>query len=69
MLELVTKLEPADIADAVLTLVTDDTRVGEALVVSNPPAPGEPHAVERLTTPSEFFEFADAWGGAARPDD
>lgn len=68
MLEVVAKLNPEHIADAVLQLIADDTRAGEALVVNNPAAAGEPHALDRLQDPQAFFTYASARSAAARSE-
>ena len=66
MLEMVVKLEPADIAAGVLELIRDDTRAGEALVVGNPTAEGEAHSLTRLPDPGAFFGLAAAQAQAAQ---
>jgi NAD(P)-dependent dehydrogenase (short-subunit alcohol dehydrogenase family) len=58
MLDIVAKLEPADIAAAAMQLIADDSKVGEALVVNNPAAVGEPHSVDGLANSREFHEYA-----------
>jgi 3-oxoacyl-[acyl-carrier protein] reductase len=66
MLEMVVKLEPADIAAGVLELIRDDTRAGEGLVVGNPTAEGEAHSTTRLPDPAAFYGAAAAQANAAQ---
>ena len=58
MLEVVAKLQPEDIAAAALELIADDSRSGESLVVNNPSAQGEAHAVDRLVDRPAFLDYA-----------
>ena len=46
------------IAAAALELIADDSRSGESLVVNNPSAKGEAHAVERLVDRPAFLDYA-----------
>lgn len=52
-----TMLTPDQIAEGVLTLIADDERAGECLIVDNPPGEGEPPATTRLKNPAEFYAF------------
>ncbi len=58
LLDRVAKLQPEDIAAAALELVIDDSRSGESVVVNNPLAEGETHAVDRLVDRSAFLDYA-----------
>jgi NAD(P)-dependent dehydrogenase (short-subunit alcohol dehydrogenase family) len=58
MLEIVAKLEPRDIAAAALQLITDDAHVGACVVVNNPAAAGEAHAVDILNDSAAFHDYA-----------
>lgn len=52
-----TMLSVEQIAEGVLTLIQDDGRAGECLIVDNPPGDGEPPQTTRLKDPVEFYAF------------
>jgi len=52
-----TMLSVDQIAEGVLTLIQDDDRAGECLIVDNPPGEGEPPRTTRLKDPVEFYAF------------
>jgi hypothetical protein len=41
----------------VLTLISDDDRAGECLIVDNPAGDGGPPQITRLKDPVEFYSF------------
>ncbi len=52
-----TMLSAEQIAEGILTLIRDEQRAGECLVVDNPPGKGEPPQITRLKDPVEFYSF------------
>jgi NAD(P)-dependent dehydrogenase (short-subunit alcohol dehydrogenase family) len=52
-----TMLTPDQIAEGIMTLIQDDERAGECLIVDNPPGEGEPPQITRLKDPAEFYRF------------
>ena len=52
-----TMLTPDQIAAGVLTLIEDDERAGECLIVDNPPGPDAAPVETRLRNPVEFYDF------------
>ena len=50
-------LTPEQIAEGILTLISDDDRAGECLIVDNPAGEGEPPQITRLKDPVEFYSF------------
>lgn len=53
----ITMLTPEQIAEGILTLIRDDDRAGECLIVDNPPGEGESPETTRLKDPAEFYSF------------
>ena len=51
------KLTPEQIAEGILTLISDDDRAGECLIVDNPAGDGGPPQITRLKDPVEFYSF------------
>lgn len=58
MLDVIAKLDPADIAKAAIELIADDSKAGQAVVVNNPRAEGEAHAVDFLADSQAFHNYA-----------
>lgn len=52
-----TMLTTEQIAEGVMTLVQDDQRAGECLIVDNPPGVGRPPQTTRLKDPVEFYGY------------
>jgi 3-oxoacyl-[acyl-carrier protein] reductase len=52
-----TMLTVEQIAEGILTLIRDEQRAGECLIVDNPPGEGEPPQITRLKDPAEFYSF------------
>ena len=50
-------LTPEQIAEGILTLISDDDRAGECLIVDNPAGEGGPPQITRLKDPVEFYSF------------
>jgi len=50
-------LTPEQIAEGILTLISDDDRAGECLIVDNPAGDGGPPQITRLKDPVEFYSF------------
>lgn len=53
----VTMLTTDQIAAGILTLIEDDERAGECLIVDNPPGPEQPPVTTRLRDPAAFYSF------------
>ena len=53
-----TMLTPEQIAEGVLTLIQDEKRAGECLLVDNPPGDGELPQITRMKNPAEFHGVA-----------
>lgn len=62
MLDMVAKLEPADIANAAMALITDDSKVGQCVVINNAPVKGEPHSVDFIAGSADFHNYATGRG-------
>jgi NAD(P)-dependent dehydrogenase (short-subunit alcohol dehydrogenase family) len=58
MLDIVPKLAPADIANAAMVLITDDSKTGQSVVINNPAAEGEAHTVDYLADSPGFHGYA-----------
>lgn len=56
-LEQTTMLTPEQIATGILTLIRDDERAGECLIVDNPPGPEQAPVTTQLKDPAAFYAY------------